>query len=100
MEIDSLLASAGIDIRDIATDYVGQWQRVPTSDKPCKKNGSVIVFTTNPLRLYYRNFATGAEGLYSESDVRRRCSQPTLQAQLERRQQRSKDQTTAAARAR
>ena len=99
MEIDSLLASAGIDIRDIATDLVGQWQRVPTTDKPSKKNGSVLVFSTKPLKLYYRNFATGAEGLYSESDVRRRCSQPTLQAQLERRRQRSEDQAAAAARA-
>lgn len=99
MEIDSLLASAGIDIRDIATDFIGHWQRVPTTDKPGKKNGSVIVFTTNPLRLYYRNFATGAEGLFSESCAPR-CSAPTLQTQLEHRRQRSEDQAAAAARAR
>ena len=67
MDCITALSNAGICIHDLDTTRTGTWQRVATEDKPRKRNGSVIIFDTRPLRFFYRNFATGVEGYWSDS---------------------------------
>jgi len=66
MDCITALSNAGICYTDIDTTRAGKWQRVPTEDKPRKRNGAVMIFNTRPLRFFYRNFATGVEGYWSE----------------------------------
>lgn len=67
MDIDTHLFNAGISIGDVDLSRIGVWQRLPTTDKPTKRNGRVHIFATGPLRLFYQNFATGVRGYCSEA---------------------------------
>lgn len=62
-------AEAGINIGDINVDRVGAWQRVPTSDKPHKRNGAVCVFSAHPLEFFFKNHATEVSGVYKEPSI-------------------------------
>ena len=67
MDVITHLCNAGISIGDVDLSQVGVWQRLPTTDKPTKRNGRVHVFAARPLRLFYQNFATGIRGYCSEA---------------------------------
>ena len=41
------LAEVGIDPRDVDSELVDRWQRVPTSDHPRKRNGAVLLRAEN-----------------------------------------------------
>ena len=60
------LSLAGIDIVNVDLNRVGEWQHVPTEDKPSRRNGHVKVFETRPLSVWFQNMATNASGYYRE----------------------------------
>ena len=60
------LSQAGIDICRVDLNRIGEWQHVPTEDKPHRRNGHVKVFDTRPLAVWYQNMATDASGYYRE----------------------------------
>lgn len=60
------LHNAGINPADVDLSRVGVWQRLPTTDKPRRRNGRVMVFQDRPLRFWYRNEATGLSGYFAE----------------------------------
>ena len=52
----SALIDAGIDPADVNMNHVGEWQRVPTTDKPRRRNGSVKVYAGGSVAI--QNWAT------------------------------------------
>ena len=69
-DLAETLLAAGIDICDVDLALEGEWQRVSTRDKPRRWNGAVFVFSSRPLNLFCRNFATGVEARYREDSRR------------------------------
>jgi len=66
MDFITTLRSAGIDPVDVDLNRIRAWQQLRTDDKPNRKNGRVLVFSTRPLRFYFQNHATGISGHYSD----------------------------------
>ena len=59
MDFDDALLAAGIDPGGIDVRQLETWQRVPTTDKPRKRNGSVLMLNSNPPEAIVKNWATG-----------------------------------------
>jgi putative DNA primase/helicase len=66
-DYNTTLLEAGIDPGCVDITQIGVWQHAPTTDKPSRKNGRVIVFSTRPLQLWFTNHRTKVSGYYSES---------------------------------
>ncbi len=98
MELQSALADAGIDLRDVDVHRVGDWQRLATADKPRKRNGAVLIFESRPLRLFFRNFATGIEGYAADGGgfISRDDMSAMRRAQKRVQRERERNQATAA----
>ena len=62
-------ADAGISLSDVDASREGEWQRIPTADKPRSRNGAVMVFSSSPLKFYFQNHATGERGVYHDATV-------------------------------
>ena len=69
MDFITCFHNAGIDPADVDLSRVGVWQRLPTIDKPNRRNGRVMIFNDRPLRFWYSNLATAISGYYADSDV-------------------------------
>jgi putative DNA primase/helicase len=64
------LFDAGIDAGQIDYSRIGTFQRLPTDDKPNRRNGAVLVLSNRPLRVWFQNHATGITGVASEGGGR------------------------------
>ena len=101
-DLCATLGGAGINIADVDIHQTDDWQRVPTEDKPRKRNGAVLVFESHPLRLFFRNFATSVEGYAAEDGgfISRNDMAAMRRAQERERRERERRQRTAAKNAR
>lgn len=64
-DLTTTLLQAGIDAARIDLHRSG-FQRVPTEDRPRRRNGAVIVLSVRPLRVWFQNHGTGVTGMYRE----------------------------------
>ena len=101
-DLTTTLLQAGIDA-SLIDIYGTGFQRVPTDDKPHRKNGAVVVLSVRPLRVWFKNHGTDVTGVYTEefgSGLRSRADfSRMMHERRQARVEREASQTEAAKRA-